>query len=466
MADSEYSVPSSITRALRDAGMAPDTSMQARVAEWWGWYTSTAPFYDEDVPMGDGRTMHRHRVTIHPARRVCREWASLLLNDKTTITADQDAADQWLRQWLASSHLVQRGQGMVERAFALGTGAWALSFDLRDGAVTATRPRRYDARQVLPLSWDEDSCTECAFASVTMAHGARLDQLQVHSVDPDTGTYHVRTRVFSRDREVDAEALGMIPDYDTGSDMPTFALVRPAIDNVYSDGSAMGQSVFADATGAIAAVDNAFDSIVREIDATKVKTFVSDQMFGSRLDVAPDGTERRVTLLPSPDASIVRVMSTDPDLISTFAPDIRIDPLRQALDVALDELGDLTGFGQKYFALAGTTGLKTATEVAADSSALMRNVAKHGHLLGEALRSICESALAANGFDGVSVSVDLDDSIIADTASDKAQMLSEVAAGLVPGWMYLQRFYGMTEEDARAAASEAASGSAAPTFGA
>ncbi len=64
------------------------------------------------------------------------------------------------------------------------------------------------------------------------------------------------------------------------------------------------------------------------------------------------------------------------------------------------------------------------------------------------------------------MSVDLDDSIIADTASDKAQMLSEVAAGLVPGWMYLQRFYGMTEEDARAAASEAASGAAAPTFGA
>ena len=94
MSDSEYSVPSSITRALRDAGMAPDMSMQARVAEWWGWYTSTAPFYDEDVPMGDGRTMHRHRVTIHPARRVCREWASLLLNDQTTIAADHDAADQ------------------------------------------------------------------------------------------------------------------------------------------------------------------------------------------------------------------------------------------------------------------------------------------------------------------------------------------------------------------------------------
>jgi A118 family predicted phage portal protein len=463
MADTSYSIPDCITRALAGAGLAPDTSMQGRIQEWWGWYTSTAGFYDQTVSMGDGRTMRRHRVTIHPARRVCREWASLLLNDSTTITADSEDADEWLKAWLHSSRLVQRGQGMVERAFALGTGAWALSFDVADGAVVATRPRRYDARQVLPLSWDEDSCDSCAFASVASIRGQRLDQLQVHAPDPETGTYHVLTRLFDRGgREVGADAMGVLGDFDTGSALPTFALVRPAIDNVYSDGSAMGQSVFADATGAITAVDNAFDSIVREIDATKVKTLVSDQMFGQRVEVQADGTERTVMAMPSPDDSILRVMSTDPDLISTFAPDIRIDPLRQALDVALDELGDLTGFGQQYFALEKTGGTKTATEVAADNSALMRNVAKHGHLLQDAIAAICEAALAANGFDGVSVSVDLDDSIIADTASDKAQMLAEVSAGLVPGWMYLQRFYGMTEEDARAAASEAAGATAAP----
>ncbi|MEE8680986.1 MAG: hypothetical protein SOH69_03910 [Olsenella sp.] len=46
------------------------------------------------------------------------------------------------------------------------------------------------------------------------------------------------------------------------------------------------------------------------------------------------------------------------------------------------------------------------------------------------------------GYPDASVSVDPDDSIIADTASDKSQMLAEVSAGLVLGWMYLQRFYG------------------------
>lgn len=458
--EGSYSISGAMAGALRDMGMAPDTSMAAQVQEWWAWYTSTADFYDETQVVG-GRSMHRHRLTIHPARRVCREWASLLLNDRTTIVADGDQADATLSAWLGSVRLAQRGQGLVERAFALGTGALALGFDVGEES-TSVRLRCYDARQILPLSWDDDGCHECAFASDVLVRGARYHQLQVHVLDRETGTYRVSTRLWRGDEEVDAGELGVLPDYDTGSALPTFALVRPAIDNVYSDGSAMGQSVFADAVGAIQAVDNAFDSISREIDATKVKTFVSDQLFGQASTRDADGNLVPVVQLPSPDDSILRMTAQDPDLIKTFSPEIRIDPLRQALDVALDELGDLTGFGQKYFALAGTSGLKTATEVAADNSALMRNAAKHGHLLSGALSSLCGAALACMGFPDAAVSVDLDDSIIADTASDKAQMLSEVSAGLVPGWMYLQRFYGLTEEDARARAAEA-SGSLVPS---
>jgi A118 family predicted phage portal protein len=455
-----HGIPGFMHDALRGMGMAPDTSMAAQVQEWWSWYTSTADFYDRTEVVG-GRTMRRHRLTIHPARRVCREWASLLLNDQTTIVADSDGADAALSGWASSTRLVQRGQGMVERAFALGTGAWTLGFDVGEESTRVVL-RCYDARQTLPLSWGDDGCHECAFASDVLVRGVRYHQLQAHVRDAGTGTYHVITRLWRGDREVDAGELGVLPEYDTGVAMPTFALVRPAIDNVYSDGSAMGQSVFADAVGAIQAVDNAFDSISREIDATKVKTFVSDQLFGQASRVDADGNLVPVVQLPSPDDSILRMTAQDPDLIKTFSPEIRIDPLRQALDVALDELGDLTGFGQKYFALAGTGGLKTATEVAADNSALMRNAAKHGHLLSEALSSLCGAALACMGFPDATVSVDLDDSIIADTASDKAQMLSEVSAGLVPGWMYLQRFYGLTEEDARARAAEA-SGSLVPS---
>ena len=52
------------------------------------------------------------------------------------------------------------------------------------------------------------------------------------------------------------------------------------------------------------------------------------------------------------------------------------------------------------------------------------------------------------------VEVVWDDSIITDTQAEKTQMLAEIAAGVVPKWVYLTRFYGMSEEEARAAAPE------------
>ena len=47
------------------------------------------------------------------------------------------------------------------------------------------------------------------------------------------------------------------------------------------------------------------------------------------------------------------------------------------------------------------------------------------------------------------VEVVWDDSIITDTQAEKQQMLAEIAAGVVPKWMYLSTFYGKSEDEAR-----------------
>lgn len=451
-----YNVGAGVNSALKDMGYSPDTTMRPQINNWLGWYTATNSFYDGNKKVGN-HTVAVHRLTIHPFRRVCREWASLLLNDTTTISAEDEADDEALQSWLRSTSFVARGQGLVERAFALGTGAWALSFEVNNGDITAIKPRRYDARMVLPLSWDDDECSECAFACRTILAGKTYEQLMVHRFDADTQSYHIITKLFDASdngKEISPEKIGLIPEIDTGCDLPTFALIRPGTVNVYSDGSAMGQSVCADAIGAVQAVDNAFDSITREIDATKVKTFMSDQLFKQVTD-----SEGNPVVTPmSPDETVLRLDSQDSDLIKTYAPDIRIDPLRTSLGVALSELGDLTGFGQQYFALDKSGGLKTATEVSADSSALMRNIRKHENVLGDAIERLCRTVLVCLGHPDAIVHVNFDDSIITDTATDKAQMLSEIASGLASPWEYRMRFYGESEQEARERAAEAQGG--------
>lgn len=65
------------------------------------------------------------------------------------------------------------------RAFGLGTGAFAVWLDVGRRLV---RVRHYDARMVVPLSWDAEGVRECAFVTRCFSRGALLDQLQMHVV--------------------------------------------------------------------------------------------------------------------------------------------------------------------------------------------------------------------------------------------------------------------------------------------
>ena len=138
--------------------------------------------------------------------------------------------------------------------------------------------------------------------------------------------------------------------------------------------------------------------------------------------------------------------------------------------MALAELGDLCGFGQQYFTLDKNGGIKTATEVAADNSALMRNVRKHENVLRGAVQRVVTSLLncarihCGAPIDGAPieedfgpVQVQFDDSVIADTQTEKNMALAEIAALGVPELKqrYLIDWHGFSKEEAAAAVPSA-----------
>ena len=198
------------------------------------------------------------------------------------------------------------------------------------------------------------------------------------------------TACFDRDGNR-VEPEGVCPVYDTGSPWPTFALVKPAVDNTRVDMSPYGQSVFADAVDAIQAVDLCYDAMMSEIDNGKMRVFLSDVMF----DVERDGKGGRVSIpFGKGDCTVFRkVMSTE-DTIQEFASALRTEAQARAFRVALQTLGDLCGFGISYFDLENVGYVKTATGVSADNSALMRNIRRHEHALEGAIAGICRALLA------------------------------------------------------------------------
>jgi A118 family predicted phage portal protein len=239
----------------------------------------------------------------------------------------------------------------------------------------------------------------------------------------------------------------------TGSAGPTFGIVRPAVPNTRVDFSSYGQSVFADAVDAVQSVDLAYDALINEIDAGKMRVFLSDVMFDQ--ERTKDGKR-----IPIPfgkgDCTVFRkVMSTE-DTIQEFAPALRTEAQGQAFRLALQVLGDLCGLGTNYFDLDNVGYVKTATEVSSDNSALMRNIRKNENALTGALVDVSRAVMACSRHMGVSlpdeggVSVIFDDSIVQDTVSEKQQDMAEVAAGLMLPDEYRAKWYGKGAPSANA----------------
>ena len=372
---------------------------------------------------------------------------SLLLNDKTEVICEDQACTDWLASFFLSSHFMPAAQATVVKAFGMGTGAWALWVDAGEKKV---RVRHYDARMVVPLTWDEEGVTEAAFVTRVFYRGKAMDQLQMHLLNP-SGTYRISTVCFDPDGNV-VEPEGVIGDYDTGCPYPTFSIVRPAVTNTRVDFSPYGQSVFADAIDAIQAVDLAFDALVTEVDVSKMRIFLSDVMF----DKESNGKGKRVSIpFGRQDCTVFRkVMSTE-DLVQEFAPALRTNAQAEALRISLQMLGDLCGFGLSYFDFNESRRfVKTATEVSSDNSALMRNIARHEHSLEASLVGISHALLHMGRTFGDSLPdkgearVQFDDSIITDTYAEKAQDMREVGVTMAP-WEYRVRWYGESEDVAR-----------------
>ena len=457
--EDRYWVPEAVRAFLRAYGFRlPLEDMEPHILAWERWMRAEGEFYDYRDTDGFGRLYEVHRKSIMPAMRVCREWGSLLLDEKTQVACENQQATDWLESFFSNSGFWSRAQDTVEKSFGLGTGAFAIWMDTGSSRL---KVRHYDARMVVPLTWDAEGVTECAFVTRAYSRGQAVDQLQMHLIG-NGGMYRIETVCFdSNGNRIDVP--GVAEMVDTGSLLPTFGIIKPAVPNTRVDCSPYGQSVFADAVDAIQSVDLAFDALINEVDVSKMRVFLSDVMFDS--GKTPDG--KRVPIpFGKGDCTVFRkVMSTE-DTITEFTPALRTDAQSRALRLALQVLGDLTGLGINYFDFDNVGYVKTATEVSSDNSALMRNIRKHENALQGPICDVSRALLACARDMGESipdegdVSVVYDDSIIQDTEAEKTRDMKEIAAGLQMPWEYRVRWYGEDEATARRNVASVASGAA------
>lgn len=454
----EYTAPAFVKNYLTNNGYVfPCSEMESRIDAWKVMLDCKGDFWNYQDVDAEKRKYKVHRKTIHPARRVVNEWASLILDEGTEVNCKEEKCTEWLTDFYQRINFKSKGQELVSDAFGLGTAAWVLWFDGDDNIQV----RRNDARMIFPLSWDDDGISECAFSSRVFIGGKQFDQLQLHVKEGDT--YRIKTVVFDKEGkpipEFDLEQMGIVTDWDTESETPYFAIVKPAIKNTVADCSPYGQSVFEDAIDVMKSVDSCYDTIMNEVDLGKLRLFLSDMMF----EVDNKGGKTRAIPFGKDDNIIFRkVMSSKDDNIYSYAPSLRTADQVRAYRLALKTMGDLCGFGLSYFDIDDAGGIKTATEVSSDNSALMRNIKKHENSIEGAICQISRAVLhCARTHMGESlpdegeITVRFDDSIIEDTAAEKARDLAEVGLTMA-AYEYRMKWYGEDEKTAKAKAAEVA----------
>lgn len=453
---------------LEMLGYHPDTRMSGIISKYWGWCTADNDWYHYEVRRNTS-TFRMDRETLNPAALVAEAWADLLMNEKLVIRSEDKGMAEAITAHFDNFGVNQAD--FVTRAFALGTGGWAISVrDVADDGMlhpdAHVEIEDYDAHQCLPLTWSADGCTQCAFVTRVEFEGKDYDQCQAHVLLD--GTYHILTQLFDVKSHRKVYPEGIIADLDTKSTQQTFSLVKPAVPNRHYSYCAMGASVFEKGISAIKATDEALTSFLVHMRVSRPKVFVSDNLIQKNHRKNADGsTTTTYAAFGEADDIVFRTPPGDEnsDPMKVVHPEMRASEGEAAINAGLKMLSLTCGLGDNYWQWDHKSGLKTATEVVSDSSMLARTLRKHQNALHASITTLVRGvAGVCKGICGTTVdvmaplSVDFDDSVITDTQTDRNMALTEISMLGIPALKrrYLTTYCGFTEEEASAAVPDQA----------
>lgn len=437
--------------------------------DWWKGFVKS--FHEFKELTGDTR-ITRKLYTLKMGKKVCEDWASILLNEKTEITVDDTASETFLHGdgngnnsgVLESNNFWQLGNELIEKAFYSGTGAFTLKLDglKLQGENIIKSPEakiRIDyltAHNIIPLTIRNGQIIEVAFASEVTEKGRKFVYLEIHELVD--GKYRITNRYFKDDKGYLVEQKlpeGILPELNIGSDIPLFAIIKPNIANTFSNNNGLGMSIYAHAIDNLKGVDKAFNNLCRDFDLGGKKVFYSDNLIRTDVDgkkITPDDVMQQLF-------SIVGELPLREDgknsLITEYNPDLRVQDNKDGIQAQLDYLSFKVGLGTKHYQFNGGQ-IVTATQYMGDKQELVQNSSKHYIIIDKALKQLVRAILWAGkeilgqpvNPDAV-VTVQFEDSYIIDKESERLRDLQEIRDGIKQKWEYRVKWYGEDKETAK-----------------
>lgn len=420
----------------------------SHIDEWLEWYQGDVrKFHEYSVYNGVSVTKHR-RYSMGMAKKICEDWANLLLSEKVAIKAG--SYEKRLEALLDRNNFRVRGNQLVELAFALGTGAFVEYMgEEREIVIDYVR-----ADMIYPLSWDNGDVTECAFASTRVVDGRERIYLQIHRTGkPDGEPAEDPDRYYIENRYLDAESgkeleipEGIEAVAGTGYEKPLFQILTPNICNNIDLDSPLGVSVYANSIPQLKGCDLIYDSYVNEFVLGRKRVLVPISM--AKRMMQEEGVQ-----MPAfdPNDTVFYQMPGDrqADLkLTEVDMSIRAQEHELGIQRSLDLLSLKTGMGTGRYQFDSSGGAKTATEVISDKSDLYQNRQRNAILVRNAVTALVRAVSFLDIGREMEATVDFDDSIIEDTNTTIDRNIKLVEAGLRSKLMAIMEINKCSEKDA------------------
>ncbi|MBE6626226.1 MAG: phage portal protein [Ruminococcaceae bacterium] len=429
-----------------------------KIDEWEAWWKGYNRSFHEFTENGaGGRLIRRELYRMNMAKKIAEDWASLLLNDRTAISVSDEVGGEFVGKVLSTTDFMSNANRLVEKAFALGTGAAILRISGaygEDGEIIPSEAtfafEFVDASHIIPLSVRDGKIVEAAFVSEGKIRGEEYVYLEIHCLEEDG--YVISNEFYRRvdGRLVRSDVpLGNCPEVvHTMSRVPLFSILTPSIQNNIDPTVGLGVSVFADATDCLKGVDLAFNNFCRDIKLGGKKVFINQTLVNR--------DEYGNVFTPDDVAQQLFVTIGDSDLadhpmITEHNPELRTAENAEAVQCQLNYLSFRCGLGTHHYTfgdLGGRVRL-TATQYMGERQDMRQNASKHQKNVASFLRGVVEALLWCGAEvcglpidKNAAVNVTFDDSYWNDSESQRARDLSELEAGIITVDEYRSKWIG------------------------
>lgn len=404
------------------------------------------------------------KETLNMAKIVSQEMAMLVFNERCEISTSNDELTDYIQEILEENAFDTKFQNYLEYQFSMGGMVIKPFMNPRNKLQLSY----VTANNFIPISWDNKNIYEAVFPSTTVRKDKVYTLLEWHLWEENGGdenrTYLIRNELYKA--EANSGELGkkvplseLYPDLEEETriedlELPMFVYFSPATANHINPSIPLGVPIYSHVLPTLRAVDNIYDSYMREFRLGKRRIIVPT----SAVKAVPDehGELQRYFDADDEVYEAIDIGDMDNSKVHDNTVSLRVEEHISGINNQLDILSMACGFSSGTFVFDGS-GVKTATEVVSENSKTFRTKQAHENIiearLTQLVHVIVQMADLYDIFPTPSqvfeVSVAFDDSIAEDKTAETDREILLVNEKLTTRVKALMRIHGITEEEAK-----------------